>query len=103
MTPDDTDIPYVAIDLDDTLVHKVWPDRGIGEPIRENFAKLDEVIAAGWTPVIYTARGWFDYDAIRVFMAGIGYPGIRVVCGKFLAVKYIGDEAANERESSWLP
>lgn len=103
MLPSDTDVPYVGIDFDNTLVRKIWPDRGIGEPIRENFAKMDELIAAGWTPVIYTARGWPDYDAVRVFMAGMGYPGIRVLCGKPLFIKYIGDEAVNEKEASWLP
>lgn len=103
MKPEDTDVPYVGIDFDNTLVVKVWPDTGIGDPIRANFNKLDEVIAAGWTPVVYTARSWSDYDTIRVYMAGMGYPGIRVVCGKPLFIKYIGDEAENEREASWLP
>lgn len=103
MKPEDTDLPYVAIDLDDTLAKKVWPKHGIGEPIYENFRKLDLLIAEGWTPVIHTARSWADYDAIRVWMAGMGYPGIRVVCGKFLAERYIDDKAINAEADSWLP
>jgi hypothetical protein len=103
MRPEETDVPYVGIDFDNTLVDKVWPDSGIGEPIYHNFRKLDQVIAEGWTPIVFTARSWSDYDAIRVFMAGMGYPGIRVICGKPLFIKYIGDEAVNETELSWLP
>jgi hypothetical protein len=106
MIPQDTDCPYVGIDLDDTLFVSVWKtgDRhGFGEPIRKNFAKLDEVIAEGWTPVIFTARGWDAYDSIRVQMAHMGYPGIRVICGKPIFQRYIGDEAENERKTSWLP
>jgi isochorismate hydrolase len=104
--PRDSDCPYVGIDLDDTLFKSVWRagDReGFGKPILENFAKLDEVVAAGWTPVIYTARGWNAYDSIRAEMAKMRYPDIQVICGKPIFQKYIGDEAENEREDSWLP
>jgi hypothetical protein len=104
--PEDTDCPYVGIDLDDTLFKSVWRtgDReGFGEPIYENFTKLEELIESGWTPVIYTARGWNSYDAIKSQMRDIGFPDIRVICGKPVFQKYIGDEAENERERSWLP
>jgi hypothetical protein len=104
--PEDSDCPYVGIDLDDTLFKSVWKtgDReGFGEPILANFAKLDELVAAGWTPVIYTARGWNAYDSIRAEMAKMRYPDIQVICGKPIFQKYIGDEAENEREESWMP
>lgn len=104
--PEDTDCPYVGIDLDDTLFVSVWRTgdyKAFGVPIHKNFDKLDEVIRAGWTPVIYTARGWTAYDSIKQKMFDMGYPDIRVICGKPIFQKYIGDEAENEREASWLP
>jgi hypothetical protein len=103
MRPEDSDVQFVAVDFDGTLFESVWPDPGIGDPIHGNFAKLDAVVAAGWTPVVYTARSWTDYDAIRHALAGMGYPGIRVVCGKLLAVKYIDDRALVAEDASWLP
>jgi hypothetical protein len=103
MQVEDTDVPYVGVDFDDTLVRKIWPEPGIGPIIQENWRKLRALRAEGWEPVVYTARHWDDYARIKAFMKLNGFPDIRVICGKPLFAKYIGDEAANEREASWLP
>jgi hypothetical protein len=98
-----SDNKRVGIDFDDTLARKIWPEKGIGAPIEHNFKKLRELVAEGWEPVIHTARHWDDYDLIKDFMSVMGFPSIRVICGKPLFKKYIGDEAENEREASWIP
>lgn len=103
MTPDQTDLPVVGVDLDGTLAASIYPNFGIGPPIAEGFRKLALVVEQGWEPVIHTSRGWWAYDAIKEFMAMNGYPHIRVVCGKFLAAAYIDDRAIRADDPDWTP
>jgi hypothetical protein len=103
MTPDQTDTPVVAVDFDGTLVEAVWPKRGVGPAILSGFDKLNQLIMDGWEPVIHTSRGWHDYHVIQAYMNAMGYPNIRIVCGKLLAMAYIDDRAINATADSWTP
>jgi hypothetical protein len=103
LSPEASDVKCIAIDFDGTLFQSVWPDRGIGKPIFSAFCKLEEVIQEGWEPVIYTARSWTDYEAIKAAMEDQGYYDIRIICGKLLAVKYVDDRALVAEAISWMP
>lgn len=97
----DEDLPY-GIDFDGVLAKSIWPHRGIGLPIIRNHDKLREVAEAGYKVVIHTARPWSDYEMIVSWLDKFDLPYTAVVCGKFLAYKYVDDKAINSEEVTWL-
>lgn len=96
-------LKWAAVDLDGTLATDVWPDPGIGEPIRVNVLKVRELVKSGWKIVIHTARGWESYETIEAWLHHNGVPFSRIVCGKLLAGIYVDDRNVDPREASWVP
>lgn len=98
------DLIWIAVDLDDTLAHPVWPHPGIGEPIEENIAKLYPLIDAGYKPFIYTSRHWSDLEMIRAWIIEHDIPvhKHRIICGKPLVKLFIDDKAINAEAEEWL-
>lgn len=94
---------WAAVDLDGTLAESVWPEKGIGKPIKRNVVKLRELHTRGWKIVIHTARGWEDYELIESWLRYYDLPFSRIVCGKILAQIYIDDRARHAEDSHWLP
>jgi hypothetical protein len=94
---------WAAVDLDGTLAQPVWPDPGIGEPIRLNVVKVRELHRAGYKVVIHTARGSEAYELIEAWLNHHDIPWSRIVTGKVLAAVYIDDRALNADASSWIP
>ncbi len=94
-------LPY-SVDFDGVLAKSVWPDRGIGEPIPENLDKLREVVEAGHDVVIHTARPWSDQKRLEAWCELHEVPYKAIICGKFLAERYVDDKGINSQESSWL-
>ena len=94
---------WAAVDLDGTLAVSVWPEPGIGEPIRHNVAKLKELKARNYKVVIHTSRGWEHYAPIEAWLESHGIPFDKIVCGKLLARVYIDDRALAADEAVWLP
>lgn len=106
MNPKDSDIKHIAIDWDGTMVQSIWPERGIGDWVPGALIKLEEVIDAGWYPIIHTARAWYDYEPIKAKLEGYGLivgQDIGIVCGKLLAVAYVDDRALVASDASWVP
>lgn len=97
----DEDLPF-GIDFDGVLAASIWPHRGIGKPLLYNHDKLRALDRAGYKVVIHTARPWSDYDTLVSWLQLYDLPFTAVVCGKFLARKYIDDKAINSEEASWL-
>lgn len=94
---------WAAVDLDGTLAEDVWPEPGIGEPIRVNVVKARELHRAGYKIVIHTARGWEAYELIESWLQHHDIPFSRIVCGKVLAAVYVDDRAVHSEDAVWLP
>lgn len=101
--PQRDELIWLAVDLDDTLAHAVWPDPGVGEPIRLNVVKLKEAVRAGYKAIIHTSRPWSDYELVEAWLNHHEIPFHRIVCGKLLAVRYIDDRALPADSASWVP
>lgn len=99
-------LKYYGIDLDGTLAEAVWnpenPSNAIGDPIKENLVKLQEVIDKGFEVYIYTARPYSDTYNIVAWLEhwNIKYNGI--ICGKPLFKFIIDDRCRNASEESWI-
>ena len=95
------ELPF-SVDFDGCLAESVWPDRGIGPRIERNVEKLGEIIVAGYEIAVHTARPWSDYNALQEWLVENEIPYNAIICGKFLAERYIDDKAINSEERSWL-
>lgn len=94
---------WYAIDFDGTIASSVWKtSRGIGEPMMGNVDKLWELRRKGKKIVIYTARPWFDYEAIERWMNDHAIPFDKIICGKLLVHRYIDDKNILIESESWL-
>lgn len=94
-------LPY-SIDFDGCLAESVYPELGTGPAIEENIQKLNEVHEAGHAITIHTARSWSDYGKLERWLAEHEIPYNAIICGKYLAEKYIDDKAINSTKESWL-
>lgn len=96
---------WISVDLDGTLAYPTWkPDQKrsvIGDPIPANIAKLHAAFAAGYKPILNTARPWADYEMIEAWLEEHNIPIQRIICGKLLVHKYIDDHAIDAREPRW--
>lgn len=101
--PQRDELLWLAVDLDGTLAESVWPDPGIGDPIRLNVVKLKEAVRAGWKVTIHTSRPWSDYELIESWLNHHEVPFHRIVCGKLLAAAYLDDRNLDISSSSWIP
>jgi hydroxymethylpyrimidine pyrophosphatase-like HAD family hydrolase len=53
----------VAVDLDGTLCEPVSPEHySSAKPMPENIMKVNRLYDKGWQVIIYTGRGWYNYD-----------------------------------------
>jgi hypothetical protein len=86
---------WVCIDFDGTIAERVWPDRGMGEPIPDGVAALKHYKERGFFIGIYTARSWNDHAEIMGWLQRHGLADCvdTIVCGKPVAGLYIDDRA----------
>lgn len=94
---------WIGVDLDDTIAKGVWPEPGIGEPIWENVAKVRELIEHGFKVVVYTARGWEDFELVESWLEHHDIPYNRLECGKMLLRAMVDDKNVLPESESWLP
>ena len=97
------DLKWIGVDLDDTIVRGVWPEKGVGEPIEENVEKLRRVfrLHPDWRPIIFTARGWEEHELIESALDYYGIPQRRIFCGKPLLRWMIDDKAIPASAPDW--
>lgn len=100
--PAEEDLP-IAVDFDGTLAVSVWPDPGIGAPIRRNIVKVRELYRAGYQIVIHTARPHTDSLDLSLWLMDHNVPFDRIVCDKLLARLYVDDRARHADEADWKP
>lgn len=101
--PQREELIWVGVDLDDTIAHGVWPDAGVGEPIWENVAKVQELVDHGYKVIVYTARGWEDFELVESWLEHHKIPYNRVECGKMLLRAMVDDKNVLPESETWLP
>lgn len=94
-------LPY-SIDFDGVLAESIYPEPGIGPVITKNLVKLHQVAEAGHEIAVHTARAWSDYSQLERWLAEHEIPFNAIICGKFLAERYVDDRAINSNEEGWL-
>lgn len=96
---------WAAVDFDGTIAESSWspenPTALPGDPIWENIAKLNVLVAAGYKIVVHTSRSWADYELIEAYLTRHRIPFSRIVCGKLLARVYVDDRAVHADELDW--
>ena len=93
---------WVCVDFDGTLAERVWPDRGMGEPIPDGIDALKHYKARGYFIAIHTARSWNDHGQIMEWLRDHELDAYvdTIVCGKPVAGLYIDDRAW---QPPWTP
>ncbi len=82
----------VSVDLDGVLAELTSPDKySSAKPIRENINKVNTLYEKGVRVVIYTSRGWYNYDATKAWLDRQGVKYTELVMGKLWANYYIDD------------
>ena len=94
---------WAAVDLDGTLAESVWPDPGVGPPIKLGVLKVRELHRQGWKVIIHTSRSYEAYELIEAWLWANEVPFSRIVCGKVLAAFYVDDRAVHSSEANWGP
>jgi len=96
------DTRWIGVDLDGCLAEAIWPNKGIGEPIGENIAKLRALVDADYKIIIYTSRHWEEYEAIERWLNDHNIPYRDIICGKPMFRSVFDDKAFNSSEPDWL-
>ena len=82
----------ISVDLDGVLAKSTSPDNyEHAQPIRENIEKVNRLFDAGHKIIIYTARGWFNYDLTERWLKKCNVKYSQIVCGKLYCHAYIDD------------
>lgn len=94
---------WIGVDLDDTLAHAVWPDKGIGRPMWDNIQKLHDLLDKhpDWRAIIFTARAWEDYPVIEAWLDLHGVRYRRIFCGKPVLRAMIDDKGIPADAPDW--
>lgn len=84
---------WVGVDLDGTLCERIWPAKGIGEPIADGVLLVRHYQREGYRVVLYTSRPWSDAPDIQDWLEKHDIPISQVVCGKLLVGLMVDDLA----------
>ena len=82
----------ISIDLDGVLCKACPPEKyQQAEPIRENINKINILHELGHRIIVYTARGWFQYDMTKNWLDKSGVKYSQLVMGKLYCHAFIDD------------
>lgn len=82
----------ISVDLDGVLAKPTQPENyATAQAIHENITKVNKLYDKGWRVVIYTGRGWFNYDMTAHWLKSRGVKYHELVMGKLVAHYYIDD------------
>ena len=82
-------------DLDDTLAEQIWPEEGIGQPIKENVELVRKLHKKGYRIWVYTTRPDYDFINIENWAKDNDIPIGGILCGKPLGKVFVDDRAVN--------
>ena len=94
------DLRWIGIDLDQTIAATEPPKFELGEPLPGAVEYINKMWEDGYKPIIYTARGWDEYNVIEWWLDNHNIPYRRIICGKPL-FKWIIDDKNIEFKGDW--
>ena len=89
--PDDS-LMWEGWDLDKTLAEQVWPEPGIGKPIKQSVDYLKQRAELGYKPIIFTSRASSEYKDISQWLDDHEIPFKWIITGKPLMNRYYDDK-----------
>ena len=95
------DLIWIGVDLDGTIAESIWPEPGIGPPIKINLIKLRGAVRAGYKVVIHSSRPWSDYEMVEAWLKLNDVPYRDIQLGKPLYAAYIDDRNILPGSSTW--
>jgi len=101
--PPRDDLLWIGVDLDGTLAESVYPEEGIGKPIKVNWVKLHEAVRKGYKIIIHSSRPWSDYEMVEAWLKLHRVPYREIQLGKPLYAAYIDDRNILPGASQWTP
>jgi histidinol phosphatase-like enzyme len=82
----------ISVDLDGVLANPTQPENyATATAIHDNIDKVNRLYASGWRVVIYTGRGWYQYDMTTEWLRKKGVKYHELVMGKLVAHIYVDD------------
>ena len=86
-------LPWIiAVDLDGLLAKSVPPEKyADAPPIKENIDKVNKLKDLGHRVIIYTARGWYNYDLTVRWLNKHKVKFDQLVMGKLYSHAYVDD------------
>ena len=84
----------IVCDLDGVLcTEEKTYSRSLALPIREEITTLNQLYSQGHTIVIFTARGWAEYEMTKDWLVRNGVMYSTLICGKPIADILIDDRS----------
>ena len=84
----------IVFDLDGVICEEVPTfDRSLAEPDWDVIHKMQDLHEVGWFIIIYSGRGWAEYNMTQDWLARHGVPYDLLICGKPLYDYWIDDRA----------
>ena len=94
MGPNDK-LKHVGVDLDGCLAESIWPDPGIGAPIKKTVDFVKHLTQKGYKIIIFTSRASAEYKDIKSWLEDHNIPFVWILTGKPLMAAYIDDKNFN--------
>jgi hypothetical protein len=90
-------LPIVIIDFDGVLAENIWPNPGIGAPIKKGISMVIHYAKAGNEIIVHTSRPHSHAQRIWGWLTQVGLSThvYDVVCGKPRGGLYVDDRAWN--------
>ena len=86
------DVIWCGIDLDKTLAEGIWPQEGIGKPIKKTVQWAQKMDRQGYKIIIHTSRPWSERKDIEMWCNDHGVPFKEIHCGKPFYKYYVDDK-----------
>lgn len=83
---------HIGVDLDGTLAESIWPEPGIGKPIKKTVNLVKDLHLKGYKIMIFTARSSAEYKDIKMWLTDYEIPFVQIITGKPLMAAYIDDK-----------
>ena len=86
----------IGVDIDGILCTETpYSYRLMAQPKRNTINIINELYDAGHTIIIFTARGWNEYDLTEMQLKGFYVKFHRLICGKPMFDVFIDDRAVS--------
>jgi len=88
-----------AFDLDGTLCDEMPTfEKSLARPYLDRIIKVNKLYDGGNTIIIFTARGWQEYNMTKAWLDEYGVKYHQLICGKPIYHKIIDDRSWDLKE-----